>query len=195
MTPNDNPTIPFGFCQCGCGQKTKIAPITRKDRGEIRGQPKRHLKGHWTSTEANRINMRRHGHCADGVWTGVYRTWAAMMGRCYSKSNTAYLKYGAKGISVCERWHLFENFLEDMGPRPYPRATIERKDYYGNYEPSNCKWATYKEQANNRRSNRRVEYRGTTYTLQQLSESINMPQSKLLARLDHGWTVEDAVNR
>jgi len=79
-----------------------------------------------------------------------YRVWRDMKQRCLNPSCKWYFNYGGRGIKVCERWHDFRNFFEDMGSRP-DGLTLDRTDSGGNYEPSNCRWTTYKEQANNRR--------------------------------------------
>lgn len=80
----------------------------------------------------------------------TYNTWQSMLQRCYYSKNISYKYYGARGITVCERWRVFENFLADMGERP-EGTTIDRDDVNGHYEPGNCRWASPTTQRHNRR--------------------------------------------
>lgn len=129
-----------GKVSCGCHRRDVIRAIA------THSQP--------LAAAAN----RKHGHCASRdygetrIRTSEYRTWDAMRARCGNPNNNRYRIYGARGITVCARWiNSFENFLADMGPKPTPKHSIDRIDPDGNYEPTNCRWATAKEQAANTR--------------------------------------------
>lgn len=111
----------------------------------------------------------RHGK--DG--SKVYLAWNAMRERCKNKNNPNYKNYGARGITYDERWELFDNFYEDMG-EPAKGYTLERIDNERGYYKENCKWATWKEQANNTRRNRLVKYNGDKYTVSQLADKLGI---------------------
>jgi hypothetical protein len=116
-----------------------------------------------------------------------------MIQRCTSPNCVAWKYYGGRGIVVCERWRKFANFLEDMGPRPEGR-TIDRIDVNGNYEPSNCRWATDKEQSDNTRiAKLKLGYNGSLYTIKELADKFRIKPGTLDGRLRKGCTVEEAV--
>lgn len=126
--------------------------------------------------------------------TPEYRSWIAMKGRCYDSNAPYYKNYGARGITICERWrNSYEAFLEDMGRRPSLKHTLERKDVNGNYEPGNCLWATIDVQSNNRRTNRRIEFNGKNLTLSQWGRETGFGKQRILARLNAGWTPERII--
>lgn len=122
-----------------------------------------------------------------------HSTWRSMMERCETKTHHAYHHYGGRGIRVCERWRKFSNFFDDMGIRP-DGLSLERIDNNGNYEPSNCRWDTQNNQANNRRGNRFITVNGVTKTVSQWSASIGISPQSLNARIKSGMSPEQAVS-
>lgn len=136
-----------------------------------------------------------HLHTRHGKKSPTYSSWAAMIARTSYPSNAAYAYYQRMGITVCDRWREFSAFLADMGERPSLDHTLDRwPDKMGNYEPGNCRWATRRAQANNRVTNKTVEWRGQSYTMAELSRATGLPKELLRHRITRaGWPVEDAV--
>ena len=115
-----------------------------------------------------------------------------MRKRCLNKMDKNYSKYGGRGISICERWDDYANFLHDMGEAP-EGMTIDRIDVNGNYEPGNCRWADAITQMNNMRTNILIRHKGETLTVKQWSRRLNMPYHALYQRLFKlSWSVEKA---
>lgn len=120
-------------------------------------------------------------------------SWKNAKQRCYNKNHPYYKNYGGRGIIMCDRWiNSFTNFISDMGVAPSNKHTLERMDVNGNYEPSNCKWATYKEQARNTRRSKIIEYKGEVKSLPQWCEDLSLNYNRVRDRLLTGWTVDRA---
>lgn len=113
----------------------------------------------------------------------IYLAWSSMIGRCSYPKTNGYRNYGGRGITVCERWHKFENFLADVGEHPGHGFTLDRIDVNGNYEPGNIRWSTLKAQANNRRNNVYITYQGETKTLTEWCEQLGLKYSRMWKRL------------
>jgi hypothetical protein len=119
-----------------------------------------------------------------------------MIGRCENPNNRAFANYGGRGISVDPSWrHSFETFLADMGPRPTSKHSLDRIDVNGPYAPANCRWATMRDQQNNRRSNVHIVAFGETLTLAQWSERTGIGEGTIRNRLRVGWTPERALSQ
>ena len=127
--------------------------------------------------------------------TRLYKTWANMKSRCQNPNATNYSNYGGRGIQVCDEWkNSFENFRDWALSNGYKDdLTIDRIDVNGNYKPSNCRWATNKQQGNNKSDNREITYNGRTKTLMQWSEITGIKRETIAKRLNSGWPVEKAL--
>jgi hypothetical protein len=137
------------LCRCDCGQIKEVLSVSL-----VHGNTRSCGCLYREAMVKNGYRNLHHGHARSGFRTREYKTWVSMKMRCLNQKDPAYKRYGGRGIRICERWLIFENFLEDMGERP-EGLTLDRKNNNGDYEPGNCKWSTCVEQNNNRR--RRVE--------------------------------------
>ena len=143
------------------------------------------------------INNRKHGAWAkDKTNFPEWSSWQKMKSRCYNPNNNRYGHYGKRGIKVCERWlNSFENFVADMGKRPSEKHSLDRIDVNGNYEPNNCRWADDDTQANNKRTNIVIGYKGVSKTATQWAKEYNMGLYTLLNRVRNGWDIDRALNQ
>lgn len=135
------------------------------------------------------IAARKHGmHLSR-----TYCSWQHIKRRCNNRAAREYPHYGGRGIAVCSRWmNSFENFLEDMGEVP-PDMSIDRINNDGNYEPSNCRWATPRQQALNKRSNCVLTFKGKTMTVTEWADKLGMIAHSLQNRIGRGWSTERAL--
>lgn len=123
-----------------------------------------------------------------------YKIWQLMKERSFNKNNPGYKNYGARGIIMCKRWLKFENFYADMGPRPSLKHSIDRINNDKSYSRSNCRWATLKQQANNKRNSRKITFNGETKTLAQWSESTGLLITTIFNRIKrNNWSIKRAL--
>ena len=134
--------------------------------------------------------LTKHGMCG----TRTYDAWCGMIKRCTNPKHNRWHRYGGRGITVDPEWLQFVNFHREMGDCP-DWGTLERKNTDGNYCKSNCKWATQKEQQNNRCNNRLLTHNGATLTLKQWAEKLGFQPLTIHQRIKRGWTVSDALTR
>lgn len=173
------------MCNCDCGK----AIITRSDSLRSGSTLSCGCISREKASERVRAFFTTHGlrH------TPIYESWAAMKARCTNPRNPSYRNYGGRGIAVCSSWiSSFEAFLSDMGPRT-DGTSLDRIDVDGNYEPSNCRWASSKTQQRNRRNNRHISVNGETKTCAEWAEIKGLRLGTLWNRLDLGWSDADAV--
>lgn len=160
-------------CSCECGGEVSV----RRD--------------HLVSGNTRSCGCLMHGISN----TAEYQSWAHMRRRCGNPRNNSFHNYGGRGITVCERWQVFENFLADMGARPSALHSIDRIDVNGNYEPGNCRWATAVEQNSNTRRSHFITANGLTKTLAEWSRSSGLGHNTIRCRLARGCPPDVAVSR
>jgi hypothetical protein len=175
----------YFLCQCDCG-KQKTIWISALSTGNTKS----------CGCLQREITIRRnfkHGFNR----TRLYRIWCHMIGRCQSPKDSHYKYYGGRGISVCDEWRNdFSAFFQWAMANGYKtNLTLDRKNVNGNYEPSNCKWSTWKQQSNNRTNNRYITFGSKTLTCQQWAEEIGIAPGALRYRLNQGWPIGEALYR
>ena len=150
----------------------------------------------WNRTTNN--SAYRHGANVGSKQTPEYVVYNLMKARCLNKNNSKYKYYGSRGIKICDRWlgeNGFINFLNDMGVKPSNKHSIDRIDVNGNYEPSNCRWATRVQQANNMRTNVILEFNSEKKTQEEWGKIYGISGSNIHKRLKRGWSIEDALTK
>lgn len=172
----------FWLCRCACGTERAV---TRQSF--VKG--KSVSCGCYHREKVGRV-ATKHGHAR----TPEYTAWCHMKQRCDNERDAEYKNYGARGIKVCRRWYSFPNFLADMGERPSPQHSLERRDNSEGYSPDNCYWATAEAQSNNRRRCQYVTHAGETKTVSQWAHQFGLPSNTFRGRLALGWSFERAAS-
>lgn len=127
-------------------------------------------------------------------YTPEHSTWSKLKSRCLNKSSPDYKEYGKRGISVCDRWlRSFQNFFDDMGPKPTPAHSIDRVNNSKGYSPENCRWATPAEQSSNRRNCIYYSIDGVDYCLAHAANYFGIKENTVRSRINTGWTLGDAL--
>jgi hypothetical protein len=162
------------LCRCECGADTRVAS------GEL-------TKGH---TKSCGCAITTHGMTG----TPLYDRWAGMIARCENPNSSGWHNYGGRGITVCPRWReSFQAFYDDMAAGFREALTLDRINVNGNYEPSNCRWATPYEQARNTRKNRHMTWNGKTLTLGEWASLVGIHPTTISGRLAAGWSLDRAL--
>lgn len=169
-------------CVCLCGNTCVVSKSRLKSHPDTK-----------CGSCAGKQGAKKRG--ADGrSSTPEWLAWKSMRERCSRPQHSAYVRYGARGISVCERWESFDNFLADMGSRPSAKHSLDRVDNDGNYSPDNCRWATAAEQNANQRTNAKFTLGGKTQHLAAWAKELGCGPTTLWLRMNrYGWSVEDAL--
>lgn len=175
--PRNGKPVTMWFCQCECGKTVSVKAYSL-------------TSGHTRSCGCKSV---KHGRSHK---ERLYEVWKNMKRRCIDPSNKRYAHYGAKGVTVCKEWkNDYITFRKWAYANGYePNLTIDRINNDGNYEPSNCRWATSKEQENNMSRNRLLEYKGNTHTMSEWADILGLSYGAMNHRVQRNWTMERIVN-
>jgi hypothetical protein len=175
------------LCRCDCGKE-----ITAVGYRLNAGSP---ISCGCQKSEVTIKRNTKHGLANRNKRHPMYVLYMGMKQRCYYPKNKRYKNYGGRGIKVCDRWlNNFELFLEDMGERPSKKHSLDRIDNNGDYEPSNCRWATSLEQQGNNSKNHWVEYYGEKMIIADLERKLNIKLSGAYYHLKRGKSIQEAVD-
>lgn len=181
---NSNDGKAMWLCRCDCGNKT-IVPTCNLNNGHSKSC------GCMTAESASKRN-RTHGD----RHTRLYGIWTNMKTRCTNDNCNRSKYYLKKGISVCEEWESYENFKKWSLENGYNDSlTLDRIDNSKGYEPSNCRWATYKQQERNKTNNHVITYKGISKTMVEWSETLGINHGTLRSRIYRGWSIKRAFEQ
>ena len=170
----------YWLCKCQCGNEKTIGAM--------------HLKsGRIKSCGCYRKTYRRSYTTHGMSRTSIYHIWKNMIRRCHNDKDQNYPSYGERGIIVCQPWHTFQNFFNDVGHPPFEGATLDRRDNNQGYSPDNVRWATIEQQGNNKRSNKLFTYRDETLTMIQWARKIHMNKQTFASRIRSGWGIQKII--
>lgn len=175
------------ICKCDCGNEKVVSIESLRS-------------GHTISCGCYREKRRVEANITHGLrHSRLYDTYQHMKGRCYNPNDKRYYRYGARGIKICDEWmgeNGFITFYNWAMANGYDDSlTIDRIDNNGNYEPSNCRWATYKEQENNMSRNVYYECNGESHTVSEWSDITGIDKNRIYSRIKSGWSIEDAITK
>lgn len=167
------------LCKCDCGNTRVIST------GDLNA--KKRMSCGCLRNEMVSERRRTHGLST----SSEYKIWERMVSRCHNPDDAAFDRYGARGITVCDRWRTsFETFLADVGTRPSDSHSMDRyPNNDGNYEPANCRWATDTQQGRNKRNNNLLTHDGKTLSVSEWAEILGITREMIRGRLNRGWDV------
>lgn len=182
-------------CQCDCGSETvtRVSALLSNNTFSCGCYDREVRLLSLASGHVKRSNGATH----NGKVTVEYNSYRHIKSRCYRKSDHKYPNYGARGIIVCDRWlgkNGYKNFLSDMGKRPSHCNSIERVDVNGNYEPSNCIWATKEVQARNKTNTVRISFNGQDYCQAEFARLLKVSDRSVGNHLSKGKTASQIFN-